>query len=77
MTPSLPTAQVALALGAGAPLMSREAFSAATGIPLGVLTAQIDRGYWPVVTIGKRSLVNVEAIRREALRASEHFTFRS
>ena len=77
MTPSLPAETIPLALTLGAPVMSREAFAVATGIPLGVLNAQIDRGYWPMVTVGMRSLVNVEVIRRAALKASEHFTFSS
>jgi len=50
------------------PLMTREAFATAIGLPLGVLVAQCDRGYWPQVTKGKRVFINVEAVRLEALR---------
>ena len=49
------------------PVMTREAFAAAIGLPLGVLVAQCDRGYWPQVTKGKRVFINVEAVRLEAL----------
>jgi len=41
------------------PLMTREAFATATGLPLGVLVAQCDRGYWPQVTKGKRVFINL------------------
>ena len=51
-----------------APLMTGEAFAMATGLPLGVLVAQCDRGYWPQVTKGKRVFINVEAVRLEARR---------
>jgi len=50
------------------PLMTREAFATAIGLPVGVLVAQCDRGYWPQVTKGKRVFINVEAVRLEALR---------
>jgi hypothetical protein len=49
------------------PLMTRESFAAAIGLPLTVFIAQCDKGYWPLVKIGKRSLVNVELIRKRAL----------
>lgn len=29
------------------PVMTRKAFAAAIGLPLGVLVAQAERGYWP------------------------------
>ncbi|MBU9490769.1 hypothetical protein [Burkholderia multivorans] len=49
------------------PVMTREAFASAIGLPVSVLTAQIDRGYWPTVKIGKYSFVNVELVRKNAL----------
>jgi hypothetical protein len=49
------------------PLMTREAFAAVVGLPIGVLIAQCDRGYWPQVTKGKRVFINVEAVRLEAI----------
>jgi hypothetical protein len=36
------------------PLMTRQRYSEISGIPLGVLLAQCERGMWPQVTIGKR-----------------------
>lgn len=49
--------------GVVAPLMSREAFAAAIGLKPGVVIAQCDRGLWPTVKVGKRVLINVEAVR--------------
>ena len=57
------------------PLMTREAFASAVGLPLGVLVAQCDRGYWPVVSIGKRVFVNVEAVRVLAAEKAKEFSF--
>jgi hypothetical protein len=56
------------------PLMTREAFAAAIGVPVGVLTAQCDRGYWPQVTIGKRVFINVEAVRLRAVERAGEYT---
>jgi hypothetical protein len=50
------------------PVMTRKAFAAAIGLPLGVLVAQAERGYWPEIKRGKRKFINVEAVRQEALR---------
>lgn len=50
----------------GVPLMTRQAFALAIGLPIGVLTAQAERGYWPQITIGKRVFINVEAVRLNA-----------
>jgi len=47
------------------PLMGREAFARAIGIPVGVLIGWCDRGYIPTITIGKYSLINVELIRKQ------------
>ena len=55
------------------PLMTREAFAAAVGLPLGVLIAQAERGYWPQVTVGKRVLINVEALRMHAVEKGREF----
>ena len=57
------------------PLMTAEAFAQATGLPLTVLESQIQRGYWPTLTIGKRRLLNVEAIRERAKERGETFDF--
>jgi hypothetical protein len=49
------------------PIMTREAFAAAIGLPVTVLIAQCDRGYWPTLKIGKYSFINVELVRKDAL----------
>jgi hypothetical protein len=59
--------------GANVPLMTREAFAAAVGLPIGVLIGQCERGYWPQVTIGKRVLINVEALRMHAIERGREF----
>jgi hypothetical protein len=56
------------------PVMTREAFASAVGLPAGVVIAQCDRGLWPQVKVGKRSLINVEALRIAAARKAEEFT---
>ncbi|WP_186165265.1 hypothetical protein [Burkholderia gladioli] len=52
---------------ANVPLMTREAFAAAVGLPITVLVAQAERGYWPEVRVGKRVFINVELVRKRAL----------
>ena len=56
------------------PVMTREAFAAAVGLEAGVVIAQCERGYWPVIAVGKRVLVNVEAIRILAAEKAKEFT---
>lgn len=56
------------------PLMTRAAFAAAIGLPLGVLVSQCERGYWPQITIGKRVFVNVEAVRAHAVERGQEFS---
>ncbi|WP_426342807.1 hypothetical protein ACN9MZ_14600 [Pseudoduganella sp. S-14] len=51
------------------PLMTRESFAQAIGLPPSVIIAQSERGYWPTVKIGKRVFVNVELVRKRALDA--------
>jgi hypothetical protein len=55
------------------PLMTREAFAAAVGLPTGVVVAQAERGYWPQITIGKRVFINVEAVRLKAAERAQEF----
>lgn len=55
------------------PLMTREAFAAAVGLPVGVLVAQAERGYWPQITVGKRVFINVEAVRLKAVERAAEF----
>lgn len=56
------------------PLVTRERYAAACGLELGIFVSQCERGYWPTVTIGRRCLVNVEAIRIAAAKKAEQFT---
>lgn len=49
------------------PLMTRQRFSELIGLPEGVLNAQIDKGYWPIVKIGKYSFVNVALLNKQLL----------
>ena len=56
------------------PLLTREAFALAIGLPIGVLIGQCERGYWPQVTIGKRVFVNVEAVRVHAAQRAQEFS---
>lgn len=56
------------------PLMTREAFATAVGLPVGVLVAQAERGYWPQITIGRRVFINVEAVRLKAAERAQEFT---
>jgi len=55
------------------PVMTREAFANATGLPLGVLIKQSERGYWPTVKIGKRIFINVEVVRIKAAERAAEF----
>jgi len=55
--------------GLSMPLMTRELFAAAIGLPPSVIIAQSERGYWPTVKVGKRVFVNVELVRKRALDA--------
>jgi hypothetical protein len=46
----------------------------ATGLPIGVVVAQCERGMWPQISVGKRVLVNVEAVRIKAAERAQEFT---
>lgn len=71
MGDALPLSRFAAALAV--PLMTREAFAAAVGLPVGVLVAQAERGYWPQVTVGKRVFINVEAVRLKAMEQGQEY----
>jgi len=55
------------------PLMTREVFAQAIGLPLGVFVSQCERGYWPQITVGKRVFINVEAVRAQAVQRGQEF----
>ena len=46
------------------PLLTREKFAEAVGLPVGVVVGFINKGYLPTISIGKYSFVNVAAIQR-------------
>jgi hypothetical protein len=56
------------------PLMTREKWAAAIGLPVTVLISQTEKGYWPLTHIGKRVFINVEAVRIAAAKKAEQFT---
>lgn len=49
------------------PMMSREAFAAAIGLPVGVIVGFCNKGYLPTVSIGKYSLINVALLQKRCL----------
>lgn len=55
------------------PVMTREAFAKAIGLPLGVLIKQTERGYWPTLKIGRRIFVNLEVVRIKAAERAVEF----
>lgn len=56
------------------PLVTRERYASLCGLEPGVFIAQCEKGYWPLVSIGKRVFVNVEAVRIAAAKKAEQFT---
>lgn len=55
------------------PLLTRERYAELVGLEPGVVIAQCERGLLPTVRVGKRTLVNVEALRIAAARKAEEF----
>lgn len=51
------------------PFMTRQRYAELTGISLGVVDAWVDRGYVPSRVVGKRRLVNIAALWRQAFEA--------
>ena len=45
------------------PLLTVQVYAAAIGLTVETVRAQVDRGYIPSIKVGKRRLVNVEALR--------------
>lgn len=56
------------------PLVTRERWAEMLGVPVGVIVAQADRGYWPQVTVGKRVFINVEVVRLKAAERAQEFS---
>lgn len=55
------------AVQSGSPLLTRERFAEQVGLPVGVVIGFINKGYIPVVSVGRWSLVNVELLRKSCL----------
>ncbi len=55
-------------------LLAPDAFAVFIGLPRGVVAEQVRNRYWPTVKVGKRLLVNVEAVRAAA-RSVDHAGF--
>lgn len=55
------------------PLMTCERFAEVTGLPPGVVRAQLDRGYWLSVRVGRRRLILVEAVRIAAQQRAQEY----
>lgn len=49
------------------PLMTREKFAQLLGVPSGVVIGWCDRGYLPMLKIGKYSLVNLALLQKQCL----------
>lgn len=49
------------------PLVTRERFAELVGLPVGVIVGFVNKGYLPVVSVGKYSLVNMELLRKRCI----------
>jgi len=58
---------VATRLDQTPPLVTRERFAELVGLPVGVIVGFVNKGYLPVMSVGKYSLVNVELLRKRCL----------
>jgi hypothetical protein len=55
------------AMSLSVPLVTRQRFAEMTGLPLGVIQSQCDRGYWPTVKVGRYLLINMASLQRACL----------
>ena len=69
----LEVARTAHTVLVSSPLVTRAKWAELVGLPIGVVTAQCDRGLLPTLRVGKYSLVNVEALRVLCARRAEEF----
>jgi hypothetical protein len=53
------------------PLVTREKWALLTGLSVPTIFSGCDRGFWPVVHVGRRVLINVEAVRLAAAKKSD------
>jgi hypothetical protein len=56
-----------LSVSVQSPLMTRELFAEIIGLPLSVLIAQCEKGYWAQIHVGKRVFINLELVRKQCL----------
>ncbi len=49
------------------PVMTKERFAELVGVEVGVVRGMLDRGYLPMVKIGRHRLVNVAALQARCL----------
>jgi hypothetical protein len=66
--------QIVLGISAVPPLCTRERWAELTGLSVATVFSGCDRGFWPVVHVGKRVLINLEAVRQAAAKKAEEFT---
>jgi len=53
-------------LSALPPLVTREVWATAVGLTLDTVNSQCDRGYWPVVKVGRQAVVTKLVARMQA-----------
>lgn len=58
------------------PLATKEKFAESIGIPVSVLQGQIQKGYWPLVQVGRRTFINVQAVADHASKSGSTFAFK-
>jgi hypothetical protein len=56
------------------PLCTREKWAELTGLSVPTVKSGADRGFWPILHVGKRVFINVEAVRLAAIKKAEEFT---
>lgn len=66
--PALPEA-----MAVSTPVVTVEKFSAMTGLSIPCIASACDRGFWPVVHIGRRRLINLEALRLQCIAKAQEF----
>lgn len=49
------------------PVLSQQRFSELTGIAPGVLTGWVNRGYIPVIKLGKHTLINMVLLTQDCI----------
>lgn len=55
------------AMALSIPVVTVEKFSLLTGLSVPCISSAIDRGFWPVVRVGRRRLINLEALRLQCI----------